>query len=51
MDSLVVVAVVVVFTLALIAIVALGRGVRGKFGGIEIATQDDSNPRSEKKLR
>lgn len=34
-------AIVVVFALALVAIVALGRGVRGKFGSIEIATKDD----------
>lgn len=45
MESLVV---VVIFTLALVAIVELGRGVRGKFGSIEIATQDDSISRSKK---
>lgn len=44
-------AIVVVFTLTLVAIVALGRGVRGKFGGIEITTQDDSISRSKKKSR
>ncbi len=41
-------AIVVVFALALVAIVALGRGVRGKFGGIEISTQEDSTSRSKK---
>jgi len=40
--------IVVVFALALVAIVALGRGVRGKFGGIEITTQEDSTSRSKK---
>ena len=42
-------AIVVVFALTLVAIVALGRGVYGKLGGlIEIATQKDSNSRSKK---
>lgn len=45
MESL---AIVVVFALALVAIVALGRGVRGKFGGLEISTQEDSTSRSKK---
>ena len=44
-------AIVVVFALTLVAIVALGRGVRGKLGGIEIATQQDSISRSKKKSR
>lgn len=48
MESLII---AVVFTLALVAIVALGKGVRGKFGGIEIATQQDSISRSKKKSR
>ena len=39
---------VIVFALALAAIVALGRGVRGKFGGIEIVTTTDSNSKSKK---
>lgn len=41
-------AMVVVFALALVAIVALGRGVRGKFWGIEITTQEESPSRSKK---
>jgi hypothetical protein len=41
-------AIVVVFALTLVAIVALGRGVRGKFGGIEIATEQDSISESKK---
>lgn len=44
-------AIVVVFALTLVAIVALGRGIRGKLGGIEIATQNDSISRSKKKSR
>ena len=39
---------VIVFTLALVAIVALGRGVRGRFGGIEIVTKPDLNSKSKK---
>lgn len=39
MESL---AIVVVFCLAVIAIVALGRGIRARLGGLEIATKDDS---------
>jgi hypothetical protein len=42
-------AIVVVFALTLVAIVALGRGIRGKLGGIEIATQQDSISGSKKK--
>jgi hypothetical protein len=48
MESLII---VVVFTLTLVAIVALGKGVRGKFGGIEIATQQDSISKSKKNSR
>lgn len=48
MDNL---AMVVVFALTLVAIVALGRGIRGKLGGIEIATKEDSISRSKKKSR
>jgi hypothetical protein len=44
-------AIVVVFALTLVAIVALGRGIRGKLGGIEIATQQDSISRSKKNPR
>jgi hypothetical protein len=44
-------AIVAVFALALVAIVALGRGVRGKLGGIEINTEPDSISRSKKKSR
>ena len=44
-------AIVVVFALTLVAIVALGRGIRGKLGGFEIATQKDSISRSEKTPR
>lgn len=40
--------VVVVFALTLVALVALGRGVRGKFGGIEIATKKESISGSKK---
>lgn len=43
--------IVVTFALTLVAIVALGRGVRGKLGGIEIATQQDSISKSKKKSR
>ena len=42
-------AIVAVFALTLVAIVALGRGIRGKLGGIEIATQNDSVSRPKKK--
>lgn len=42
-------AIVVVFALALVAIVALGKGVRGKLGGIEINTESESTSKSEKK--
>jgi hypothetical protein len=45
------IAIVVVFALTLVAIVALGRGIRGKLGGIEIATQNDSISRSKKNSR
>ncbi len=45
------VAIVIVFALTLVAIVALGRGVRAKLGGIEIATQKDPIPRSKKNSR
>ena len=45
------VAIVIVFALTLVAVVALGRGVRGKLGGIEIATQEDSTTRSKKNSR
>lgn len=44
------IAMVVVFALTLVAIVALGRGIRAKLGGIEIATQKDSISRPKKKL-
>lgn len=44
-------AIVVVFALTLVAIVALGRGVRGKLGSIEIATQNDPISGSKKKSR
>jgi hypothetical protein len=43
--------IVVIFALTLVAIVALGRGIRGKLGGIEISTQQDSISRSKKKSR
>jgi hypothetical protein len=42
-------AIVAVFALTLVAIVALGRGVRGKLGGFEITTQNDSISSSKKK--
>lgn len=42
-------AIVVVFALALVAIVALGRGIRAKLGGIEIETKQDSISDSKKK--
>jgi len=45
------IAIVVVFALTLVAIVALGRGIRGKLGGIEIATKEDSISRSKKNSR
>ena len=45
------VAIVIVFALTLVAVVALGRGVRGKLGGIEIATEENSDTRSKKKSR
>jgi hypothetical protein len=45
------VAIVIVFGLTLVAVVALGKGVRGKLGGIEIATQEDSETRSKKNSR
>ncbi|HMH42089.1 MAG TPA: hypothetical protein VK557_01285 [Pyrinomonadaceae bacterium] len=44
-------AIVVVFALTLVAIVALGRGIRAKLGGIEIATKEDSISESKKKSR
>jgi hypothetical protein len=45
-------AIVVVFALTLVAIVALGRGVRGKLGGFfEISTEKDSISKSKKKSR
>lgn len=44
-------AIVVVFALTLVAIVALGRGIRAKLGGIEIATQKDSISRPKKNSR
>ena len=44
-------AIVVVFALTLVAIVALGRGVRGKLGGIEIGTLQDSIEDRKKKSR
>jgi hypothetical protein len=44
-------AIVVVFALTLVAIVALGRGVRGKLGGIEIGTQQDPITKSKKRPR
>jgi hypothetical protein len=40
--------IVVVFALTLVAIVALGRGISGKLGSIEIATQNDSISRPKK---
>jgi hypothetical protein len=46
MESL---AIVVVFALTLVAIVAMGKGVRGKLGGIEIGTQQDPSSRSKKR--
>jgi len=49
MESL---AIVVVFALTLVAIVALGRGVRGKLGGFfEIATEKEPTSKSKKKSR
>jgi hypothetical protein len=45
------VVIVVVFALTLVAIVALGRGVRAKLGGIEIATQNDPISRPKKNSR
>jgi hypothetical protein len=42
------IAVVVIFALTLVAIVALGRGIHAKLGGIEIATQKDSISRPKK---
>ncbi len=39
------------FALTLVALVALGRGIRAKLGGIEIATQQDSIAESKKKFR
>jgi hypothetical protein len=44
-------AIVVVFALTLVAIVALGRGIRGKLGAFEIATKEDPISRSKKKSR
>jgi hypothetical protein len=48
MDNL---AIVVVFALALVAIVALGRGIRAKLGGMEIATKEDSISESKPNSR
>jgi hypothetical protein len=50
-DDVETLAIVIVFALTLVAIVALGRGIRGKLFGIEIATQNDSTSRSKKKSR
>lgn len=44
-------AIVVVFALTLVAIVALGRGIRGKLGAFEIATKEDSISGSKKNSR
>ena len=44
-------AIVVVFALTLVAIVALGKGVHGKFGIFEIFTKKDSVSRAKKKSR
>jgi hypothetical protein len=48
-ESMEYVAIVIVFALTLVAVVALGKGVRGKLGAIEIVTQEDTDKKSRKK--